>query len=99
MRTKTLLLSAVALAAGLLSSQAQSNVYSVNVVGYANITLQPGYNLISCPLLNSNNDVNTVLAVTTPTIDDNSGLFTWDNAGQSFNQSDVSAGGQWYLAD
>jgi len=39
MRTKTTILSAVALAAGLLSSQAQSNVYSVNVVGYVNVAI------------------------------------------------------------
>jgi len=41
MRTKTLLLSAAALAAGLLASQAQSNVYSANVVGYASVVF-PG---------------------------------------------------------
>jgi len=40
MRTKTLLLSAAALAAGLLASQAQSNVYSANVVGYATTVLK-----------------------------------------------------------
>jgi len=43
MRTKTLLLSAAALAAGLLASQAQSNVYSANVVGYASVVF-PGTN-------------------------------------------------------
>ena len=40
MRTKTLLLSAAALVAGALASQAQSNVYSANVVGYANVVIQ-----------------------------------------------------------
>src|ERR1051325_3870943 len=39
MRTKTLLLTAAALAAGLVSSFAQSsNVYSVNIVGYVNLS-------------------------------------------------------------
>jgi hypothetical protein len=46
MRTKIVLLSAVAIATGLLSSQAQSNVYSANVVGYYKVTTAPGYNLI-----------------------------------------------------
>jgi hypothetical protein len=38
MRTKTLLLAAALSAAGLATSLAQSNVYSLNVVGYINIT-------------------------------------------------------------
>jgi hypothetical protein len=43
MRTKTLLVTAAALAAGLVSSFAQSsNVYSVNVVGYYNVTVPGG---------------------------------------------------------
>jgi len=50
MRTKTLLLSAVALAAGLVSSQAQ-NVYSANVVGYVNATVPAnGFALIQNPM-------------------------------------------------
>jgi len=40
MRTKTLLCAA-ALAAGVVTSMAQSNVYSLNVVGYYNITVPP----------------------------------------------------------
>jgi hypothetical protein len=49
MRTKTLLIaSAVALAAAVTSSQAQSTVYSANVVGYANLALTPGgYELVT----------------------------------------------------
>jgi hypothetical protein len=46
MRTKTLLLGAAALAAGVMTSMAQ-NVYSVNVVGYINVPLATGYNLIN----------------------------------------------------
>ena len=49
MKTKTLLIAAAALVAGVISSQAQ--VYSQNVVGYANIvTPSPGLNyLLSVP--------------------------------------------------
>lgn len=39
MRTKTLLLAAAITAAGIAATQAQSNVYSVNVVGYYNVTI------------------------------------------------------------
>jgi hypothetical protein len=62
MRTKTILLSAAALAAGLASSVAQSNVYSVNVVGYVNQPLPAGtLACIANPLDNGTNDLNSVL--------------------------------------
>jgi len=50
MRTKTLALSALI---GLLGSAAAmaGNVYSINAVGYINVTLVPGFNMISCPLI------------------------------------------------
>lgn len=54
MRTK-LLAAAAILAAGLASSMAQSNVYSLNVVGYVNKPLVAGFNLISNPLNTTNN--------------------------------------------
>jgi len=60
MRTKTLLLSAVLSAAGVASSLAQ--VYSVNAVGYVNVTLTAGLNLICNPLkVTAGNDLNHVL--------------------------------------
>jgi len=60
MRTKTLLAAAVMLAAGLASSMAQSNVYSLNVVGYVNTPLIAGFNLISSPLNTTSNTLNGV---------------------------------------
>src|ERR1700691_3524535 len=42
MRTKTLLLTAALVAAGVASSMAQSNVYSLNIVGYVNIPVTKG---------------------------------------------------------
>jgi len=51
MRTKALLLAAAFVAAGIATSMAQSsNVYSLNVVGYVNVTLSPGYSIIENPL-------------------------------------------------
>jgi len=61
MRTKTLLAAAAILAAGLASSLAQSNVYSLNVVGYANVSLPAGFTIIGNPLQGTNNGINTVL--------------------------------------
>lgn len=58
MRTKTLFLSAAALAAGVLSTMAQANVYSVNVVGYVNKVIPPNqFVLLANPLDAATNDV------------------------------------------
>jgi hypothetical protein len=45
MRTKTLLLTAALSAAGIATSMAQ--VYSVNAVGYVNVALTPGFNMVA----------------------------------------------------
>jgi hypothetical protein len=50
MRTKTLALSAVLGMLGSASVMAQ-NVYSVNAVGYINVTMPPGYSIVTCPLI------------------------------------------------
>src|SRR6266851_5591977 len=92
--TKTLLLAAVLSAAGIASTLAQ--VYSVNVVGYINLTLSPGLNLITAQLKGTNQNVNTILASTTPQLPDNSFLFTWNAANQKFDNALLSAGGVWY---
>jgi len=61
MRTKTVLLSALLGALGSVSVHAQ-NVYSLNAVGYINVTIYPGYNIVSCPLIASpDNTLNTLL--------------------------------------
>jgi hypothetical protein len=62
MRTKTLALSALLGMLGTASLVAQTNVYSINAVGYINVTLYPGYNLITCPLITSpDNTISTLL--------------------------------------
>src|SRR6266446_1325324 len=64
MRTKTLLAAAAMLAAGLASSMAQSNVYSLNVVGYVNKVMPSGgkYIMISNPLNTTSNTINSLLS-------------------------------------
>jgi len=62
MRTKTVLLSALLGAIGSVSVMAQTNVYSLNAVGYINVSLLPGYNIITCPLVASpNNSISNLL--------------------------------------
>jgi hypothetical protein len=69
MRTKTLLAAAAMLAAGLASSLAQSNVYSLNVVGYVNKTIIGGskYSAVANPLTTSSNTLGGLLTGTLPT--------------------------------
>src|SRR5215472_12747397 len=78
MRTKTLLCAA-ALAAGVVSSMAQSNVYSLNVVGYVNVPMKGGinFNLLANPLLNANNDITNLY---TTAASDGDQIFTWNAA-------------------
>jgi hypothetical protein len=65
MRTKTILLSALLGSLGSVSLMAQSstNVYSLNVVGYVNVTIPPNsYSIVSDPLVGSpDNTLNTLL--------------------------------------
>jgi hypothetical protein len=81
MRTKTLLLSAATLAAGVATSMA-ANVYSVNVVGYINVTVAPGYNLIANQLdVDGIDTVTTVLNPGTPSSQEGATTLKFSNGG------------------
>jgi len=61
MRTKTLALSAVLGMLGAAAALGQ-NVYSLNTVGFINVTLPPGYSIVTCPLICSpDNTIATLL--------------------------------------
>lgn len=83
MRTKTSLLAAAILAAGLGVSLAQAPVYSVNAVGYVTKSVTNGYNLVSNPLNGTNNLLSTILPVVTP----DSYVLRWNSGAQSFAAS------------
>lgn len=57
MRTKTLALSAILGALGAASAVAQTNVYSINAVGYINLVLPKGFSIICNQLTTTNNTV------------------------------------------
>jgi len=93
MRTKALL-SVAAIAASAISAMAQSNVYSLNIVGYATVTIKPGYNLLANPLsAGATNGANEIMP-----IQDGELILTW--TGTKYNQVgyDSSFGG-WVGAD
>lgn len=78
MRTKSLLLSAAALVAGALSVQAQSNVYSVNVVGYVNVQTPAGqFALLANPLDNGTNNLTSLL----PNVPNGTQVQKWTGSG------------------
>jgi hypothetical protein len=92
MRTKTLLFTAAALAAGLVSSLAQSsNVYSVNIVGYVNQTIPLGYSVYASPLkVNSTNGAEQVLT----SLAAGDQLLLWNGGG--FNVDLFLGAGTWF---
>jgi hypothetical protein len=77
MRTKTLLLTAAAIAVGITASQAQ--VYSVNAVGYVNKNVPVGYSMIANPLNTTNNTIASLI----PTAPNFCNLLKWN--GTSFD--------------
>ena len=91
MKAKTLLLGVAIFAAGLTLSTAQT-VYSINAVGYVNVSLCNGYNLIANPVNGTNNNVNTIM----PFAPDGSIILRWNCAGQTFFQAETYFGGTWF---
>jgi hypothetical protein len=88
MRTKITFLAAAALAAGLASSQAQSNVYSVNIVGYINVPIAAGaQTLLENPLDNGTNDL---ISIDNGAIPNKSSANIWNGTG--FTATSKTAG-------
>jgi len=61
MRTKTLLLTAALTAVSSAALMAQTNVYSLNAVGYINVTVLPGFNMIANQLISTNNTLGSLI--------------------------------------
>jgi hypothetical protein len=84
MRTKTLLIAAAALVAGVISSEAQ--VYSANVVGYVNIPLTEGFNLIANPLdVDGTGTNNTLVGFFTNSLPVNSAVYLYNGSGYTLS--------------
>jgi len=82
MRTKILIVVAAISAAGLATSLAQSNVYSQNVVGYINVQLTNGFNLVGNQLdLDGNGTNNTVQSVFGTNLPVNTDVYAFSGGG------------------
>lgn len=88
MRTKALL-GLAALAVSAITVVAQSNVYSLNVVGYVNVPVASGYNLLANPLkagvTNGANEIMTPIS--------GSQFLTWNGAGFDYVAYEPDFGG------
>jgi hypothetical protein len=96
MRTKSVFFAAAALTAGLLTASAQSNVYSLNIVGYVNRPVVTGgagqYSLVANPLNSSgDNTFSNVLAA----LPAGSQVLKWDTAGSFITINRTSFGTTW----
>ena len=94
MRTKALVITAALAAAGIASVEAQSNVYSVNVVGYYNVTVPAngGLKLVGVQL----SSTNTTLASLIKNVPDGTQFFKWTGSTfGAFLYEDPGGGGEW----
>jgi hypothetical protein len=83
---KTLLIAAAALAASVISSQAQ--VYSQNIVGYVNVPTAAGYTAMANPLDNGANTGTNLFDTTSGAMDGDT-ILTW--AGTKYAQVNIDS--------
>ncbi len=98
MRTKTLVLAAALTAAGLASSLAQSNVYSLNVVGYVNkvLTGNSKYTGVANPLNTTNNTLAGLLGGAGVGLPSGSQVLKWSPGAADFTTyGKVAFGSGW----
>jgi hypothetical protein len=87
MRTKTLLLTAALSAVGLTSSTAQQ-VFSVNAVGFVNVSVPKGFSMIANPLNAPTNTIPVLFAG----VPEGTTLYKFDGTSYSVNVLDL---GEW----
>ena len=90
MKTKALLAAGLMIAASAASSLAQT-VYSVNAVGFVNVTFPPGFTIANNPLVAATNTVSALF----PNLAVLSQVFKFDPATGGFNSSTYLGSGLW----
>jgi hypothetical protein len=94
MRTKALL-GLAALAVSAATCVAQSNVYSLNIVGYVNVPVTPGLNFIANPLKPSNGNYNITNTISLPDNADGAFIYKWAGTAWSSDIPTWIAGLGW----
>lgn len=95
MRTKALL-GLAALAVSAATCVAQSNVYSLNIVGYVNVDITNGFNFINLPLKPSDGNYNITNTIVMPAGADGASLFKWTGTAYSSTIPTWVDGMGWY---
>ena len=91
MRTKTLVLTALGSLSALgLMAQTSTNVYSLNAVGYINVTIPPGFSIIADQLWASNGNAVSNILNDASGLYDFVSIYTWN--GSQFNNDTALAG-------
>lgn len=97
MRTKVLALAALGTLGAALGALAQTNVYSLNAVGYINVTLPPGYSIIADQLwfdTSGSNTLGKVLPTPADSSMDNDQLYKFNGTGYAtYNMDSLSTDG------
>jgi len=71
---------------------AQTNVYSLNAVGYINVTCAPGFNMIADQLISTNNTLGSLLNDAAGTYD-NVLVYSWNGSTFSHDSGDSALSG------
>jgi hypothetical protein len=74
---------------------AQSNVYSINVVGYVNKTLATGLTLIANPLNTTNNTVGALLGEVGGVLPEGTQVYLWNGTGYAIGTRDDTGAAGW----
>ena len=90
MRTKTLLLTAALSAAGVMATMA-AGVTSVNVVGYINVSVPPGFSFIANQLSAQNEKISALIAAPM----DGTVVYTWKNGNFDPNAYNLFGDNTW----
>jgi hypothetical protein len=93
MRTKTLLLTVAIGAVGAATSMAQ--VYSVNAVGYVNVTVRPGFNMITAPMKTTDRTLEGLIPAAANPQADGATYYKFQAGGYTINTLDLSGTGGW----
>jgi hypothetical protein len=97
MRTKTLIIAVAALAAGILTSSAQT--YSQNIVGYVNQVLPAGNTLIALPV-NTTNIATIDAGQALPCLQSGDSVILWNGGGYStYGYANYGPGYTWLYPD
>ncbi len=102
MRTKTLLLTAALVVAGLNTAAAEQHtenggnqVFSVNAVGFVNVEVAPGFSMIANPLQAEDNTVASLFS----NAPDGTVIYKWDAENGMFAEPNEFVFGEWSKPD